>query len=121
MSVIGAIIFLIEHETDVNCNERTTNDHWRTPLCVITPTLMNIDWMTINTFDFGAGSGCLADDSGPVFLKEPPNRVDFSNTTGTVIECAATGSPRPDIVWIKADGSPVADVPGLRQVTHNNH
>ncbi|XP_046638873.1 Down syndrome cell adhesion molecule-like protein Dscam2 isoform X13 [Daphnia pulicaria] len=54
--------------------------------------------------------------SGPVFLKEPSNRIDFSNTTGTVVECAATGNPRPEILWIKADGSPVTDVPGLRQV-----
>jgi hypothetical protein len=50
-------------------------------------------------------------------LKEPSNRIDFSNTTGTVVECAATGNPRPEILWIKADGSPVTDVPGLRQVT----
>lgn len=54
--------------------------------------------------------------SGPIFLKEPANRIDFSNTTGTVVECAATGTPRPEIIWIKADGSPVTDVPGLRQV-----
>ena len=62
---------------------------------------------------------CDGDDSlsGPVFLKEPPNRIDFSNTTGTVVECAATGNPRPEITWIKADGSPVTDVPGLRQVS----
>lgn len=56
--------------------------------------------------------------SGPVFLKEPSNRIDFSNTTGTVVECAATGNPRPEILWIKADGSPVTDVPGLRQVNN---
>ena len=54
--------------------------------------------------------------SGPVFLKEPTNRIDFSNTTGTVVDCAATGNPRPEILWIKADGTPVTDVPGLRQV-----
>ena len=67
---------------------------------------------------FSTAIACRGDDSlsGPVFLREPPNRVDFANTTGTVVECAATGNPRPDIRWIKPDGSDVTDVPGLRQV-----
>ncbi len=67
----------------------------------------------------GGGATAAASSSslsGPVFLKEPANRIDFSNTTGTVVECAATGNPRPEIVWIKSDGTPVTDVPGLRQV-----
>lgn len=53
---------------------------------------------------------------GPVFVKEPPNRVDFSNGTGAVVECQARGNPQPDIIWVRADGSAVGDVPGLRQV-----
>lgn len=53
---------------------------------------------------------------GPIFVKEPPNRVDFSNGTGAVIECQARGNPQPDIIWIRADGTAVGDVPGLRQV-----
>lgn len=53
---------------------------------------------------------------GPMFIKEPENRVDFSNTTGAVVECTARGSPRPEIIWIRADGTAVGDVPGLRQV-----
>lgn len=40
------------------------------------------------------------DTAGPVFLKEPPNRVDFSNTTGAVVECSASGNPPPDIIWV---------------------
>ncbi|XP_057660494.1 cell adhesion molecule Dscam2 isoform X15 [Diorhabda carinulata] len=66
----------------------------------------------------------FADDdttSGPVFLKEPPNRVDFSNTTGAVVECSARGNPPPDIIWVRADGSAVGDVPGLRQVLANGN
>ena len=55
---------------------------------------------------------------GPVFVKEPPNRVDFSNGTGAVIECEARGNPQPDIIWVRADGTAVGDVPGLRQVSH---
>lgn len=53
---------------------------------------------------------------GPVFVKEPPNRVDFSNGTGAVVECQARGNPQPDIIWVRSDGTAVGDVPGLRQV-----
>lgn len=49
-------------------------------------------------------------------MKEPANRVDFSNTTGATVECAARGSPTPDIIWVRSDGTAVGDVPGLRQV-----
>ena len=54
--------------------------------------------------------------SGPVFIQEPPNQVDFSNTTGTEIICQSRGFPLPQITWVKTDGTPVKDVPGLRQV-----
>jgi hypothetical protein len=56
------------------------------------------------------------DTAGPVYIKEPPNRVDFSNTTGAVVECAARGNPVPEIIWVRSDGTAVGDVPGLRQV-----
>lgn len=66
---------------------------------------------------------CLADDdtSGPVFVREPPNRIDFSNTTGAVVECSAHGNPTPDIIWVRSDGTAVGDVPGLRQVLANGN
>lgn len=53
-------------------------------------------------------------------MKEPSNRVDFSNTTGATVECAARGSPTPDIIWVRSDGTAVGDVPGLRQVRHGS-
>lgn len=59
---------------------------------------------------------CEDETIGPIFIKEPPNRVDFSNTTGAVVECAARGSPPPDVIWVRSDGTAVGDVPGLRQV-----
>ncbi|XP_050520778.1 cell adhesion molecule Dscam2 isoform X28 [Daktulosphaira vitifoliae] len=68
---------------------------------------------------FTSSSKVLAEDDttmGPMFIKEPENRVDFSNTTGATVECTARGSPRPEIIWIRADGTAVGDVPGLRQV-----
>lgn len=61
------------------------------------------------------------DTVGPVFVREPPNRVDFSNTTGAVVECSARGSPPPEIIWVRADGTAVGDVPGLRQVLANGN
>ncbi|XP_043269645.1 Down syndrome cell adhesion molecule-like protein Dscam2 isoform X2 [Venturia canescens] len=68
-------------------------------------------------------NGAMAEDEsmGPVFVKEPPNRVDFSNGTGAEVECQARGNPQPDIIWVRADGTAVGDVPGLRQVLPNGN
>ncbi|KAJ8730753.1 hypothetical protein PYW08_002166 [Mythimna loreyi] len=64
---------------------------------------------------------CEDETIGPIFMKEPANRVDFSNTTGATVECAARGSPTPDIIWVRSDGTAVGDVPGLRQVQANGN
>lgn len=61
------------------------------------------------------------DMKGPVFIKEPENRIDFSNSTGSVVECRATASPPPEIIWVRSDGTAVGDVPGLRQVLPNGN
>lgn len=54
---------------------------------------------------------------GPVFTYEPPSKVKFSNTTGTIVPCSAEGIPPPTIRWAHAlDGSYITDVPGLRHV-----
>ncbi|XP_013133341.1 PREDICTED: Down syndrome cell adhesion molecule-like protein Dscam2 [Papilio polytes] len=58
-------------------------------------------------------------EHGPVFLLEPPARLAFSNSTGARVSCAAHGSPSPAITWQLPDGTPVDDVPGLRQVLEN--
>ncbi|KAL4703793.1 hypothetical protein ACJJTC_011593, partial [Scirpophaga incertulas] len=72
--------------------------------------------------DSGTGSVSCEDETiGPIFIKEPPNRIDFSNTTGAVVECAARGSPVPDVFWVRSDGTAVGDVPGLRQVLPNGN
>ncbi|XP_071050253.1 cell adhesion molecule Dscam1 isoform X5 [Onthophagus taurus] len=63
-----------------------------------------------------------ADDTvGPIFLREPPNRIDFSNSTGSVVECKARGNPPPEIIWVRSDGTAVGDVPGLRQILANGN
>ncbi|XP_059477742.1 cell adhesion molecule Dscam2 isoform X44 [Neocloeon triangulifer] len=86
---------------------------WRSPLLAASLLLL-----VAAPTAFGA-----ADDGsmGPVFMREPPNRVDFSNTTGAQVECSARGSPAPEIIWVRADGTAVGDVPGLRQVMPNGN
>ncbi|XP_022242324.1 Down syndrome cell adhesion molecule homolog [Limulus polyphemus] len=53
---------------------------------------------------------------GPVFLQEPPHNIDFSNTTGAVIQCLAHGNPSPTVSWSVNDRIAVSDVTGLRYV-----
>jgi len=62
-----------------------------------------------------------SDVSGPVFVQEPQNQVDFSNTTGAEIICQSRGTPLPRITWVKTDGTVIKDVPGLRQVLDNGN
>ncbi|GIY91494.1 down syndrome cell adhesion molecule-like protein Dscam2 [Caerostris extrusa] len=56
---------------------------------------------------------------GPSFINEPPNRVEFSNVSGTVVSCVAEGRPRPIITWVKSDGELIHDLPGLRHTRHD--
>ena len=67
----------------------------------------------------GGGSGFDAHLRGPSFLIEPPSRVEFSNSSGAWLDCAATGSPPPNIDWSTADGLPAGDVPGVRRLLKN--
>jgi len=67
------------------------------------------------------GGQASSDTSGPVFIQEPPNNVDFSNTTGTEIICQARGVPLPNITWTRANGERIGTIPGLRQVMDNGN
>lgn len=72
----------------------------------------------------GYAVGQHADTSGPVFIQEPPNQVDFSNTTGMEVICQSRGTPLPRITWVRQDGHKwviAEDVPGLRQVLPNGN
>lgn len=51
---------------------------------------------------------------GPVFIQEPPHRVEFSNSSGGKVDCTAHGSPPPEVEWILGDGT------GLYQVRNTN-
>ncbi|XP_042867937.1 Down syndrome cell adhesion molecule-like protein Dscam2 isoform X1 [Penaeus japonicus] len=62
----------------------------------------------------------VCDESGPVIVEEPDNRVDFSNSTGANIHCSVRGRPTPTVVWVRAEnGSAIGVVPGLRMVLSN--
>ncbi|KAH7636713.1 down syndrome cell adhesion molecule [Dermatophagoides farinae] len=53
---------------------------------------------------------------GPEFLVEPPNLVIFLNDTGCILTCSAKGIPAPTITWTRADGTPLIQINGLRQI-----
>ncbi|XP_057341457.1 cell adhesion molecule Dscam2 isoform X3 [Microplitis mediator] len=65
------------------------------------------------------GHGFDAHLRGPSFLIEPPSRIEFSNSSGAWLDCAASGSPTPNIDWSTADGLPAGDVLGVRRVLRN--
>ncbi|XP_046406478.1 Down syndrome cell adhesion molecule-like protein Dscam2 isoform X2 [Ischnura elegans] len=56
---------------------------------------------------------------GPLFLVEPPPRLEFSNSSGGRLDCSAQGSPSPALRWILSDGAPALPVPGLRLSLRN--
>lgn len=49
-----------------------------------------------------------------MFSQEPPGKVHFSNSTGSIIPCVIRGNPNPKISWETVDGLKVNDVNGLR-------
>ncbi|RWS31328.1 hypothetical protein B4U80_01551 [Leptotrombidium deliense] len=70
-------------------------------------------FFTLFTFVYTFAS--FASSEAPHFTSEPPNYVSFSNNTGTVISCSATGHPTPEISWRTPEmPSIISDVPGLR-------
>ncbi|RWS17533.1 dscam:-like isoform D [Dinothrombium tinctorium] len=86
-------------EADCDYNEDKLNDVWRT-------------------------SAILPEQSEvkrPVFIIEPPNRVDFLNSTGVSIDCKAIGNPSPKISWkLRRDINNLAtNVPNLRETLAN--
>ena len=58
----------------------------------------------------------IGGQSSPQFIVEPPTKVHFSNSSGAVIPCTATGYPSVKTWWVSSDESIVNDVPGLRHI-----
>ncbi|KAH7968494.1 hypothetical protein HPB52_009013 [Rhipicephalus sanguineus] len=54
--------------------------------------------------------------ASPAFLHEPPVQTLFSNSTGALVSCSASGQPRPSVAWTNETGSPLEPLPGLRRV-----
>lgn len=63
----------------------------------------------LTTFNFSAKSGGL-DLQGPIFIQEPPHRLEFSNSSGGRLDCLAQGSPEPEVEWVSVDGSIIRSV-----------
>lgn len=64
-------------------------------------------------------SGAQLDLQGPIFLYEPPRRVEFSNTSGGKVDCQAHGVPLPVLEWILADGTTVTQIKDMRLISGN--
>ena len=57
--------------------------------------------------------------SSPQWTVQPPNEMSFSNSTGTKLECMASGDPLPTIEWFQEDQLIVENLHGLRVVMPN--
>ncbi|XP_055593976.1 cell adhesion molecule Dscam2 isoform X25 [Uranotaenia lowii] len=101
------------------CCRRAANMFRDTPLRCGVALLLLLSGF--NCFNAVEAASKVDDSKGPVFLKEPTNRIDFSNSTGAVVECSATGNPPPEMIWIRSDGTAVGEVPGLRQILPNGN
>ncbi|CAM1320971.1 Uncharacterised protein g7635 [Pycnogonum litorale] len=57
--------------------------------------------------------------TGPVFIYEPPEQVNFMNTVGTIVDCSGHGNPNPRISWTTEGGTGVRNVAGLLHLLQN--
>lgn len=67
--------------------------------------------MTSDVSGFGLPSSHL---HGPSFIEEPPVSVDFTNSSGAIINCRGQGNPPPDIKWIDGSNKEILTMPRLR-------
>ena len=69
----------------------------------------------------GSSPGASTPDRGsaPQWTVQPPNEVSFSNSTGTKLECMASGKPLPTIEWLQEDELIAQNLHGLRMVMPN--
>lgn len=61
----------------------------------------------------------MLDSQGPILDSEPRSTIEFSNDTGAMLHCSATGSPGPRVDWLMGDGSPVHPIPNIREMLVN--
>ncbi|XP_055866242.1 cell adhesion molecule DSCAM-like isoform X4 [Biomphalaria glabrata] len=77
---------------------------------------------SLMTYDpvFGLTDTSYPRPVGPTWLSRPPGNVVFANTKGIAISCTASGTPAPELDWVKDDGEAVVSVAGLVSVLANN-
>ncbi|XP_015905678.1 cell adhesion molecule Dscam1 isoform X1 [Parasteatoda tepidariorum] len=82
---------------------------------------MTLNWNTLIRIYFliVVVSSEMPHHRAPIFTFEPPSLNVFSNSSGSTIPCNADGRPSPIIRWLKHDGLPALDLPGLRHVRHD--
>ena len=67
-----------------------------------------------------AGLTLLVDSQGPAFPLPLPATFTFSNSTGGVLDCPATGDPAPALTWVLGGGGgPLPAPPGLAATLAN--
>lgn len=60
--------------------------------------------------------------NGPWFTSEPPAWLEFTNQTGAVVSCVASGQPTPTVSWMAASeltapsSAGLSDMVGLRRI-----
>lgn len=57
--------------------------------------------------------------SPPQWVVQPPSELTFSNSTGSKLECVASGSPPPTIEWFLEDQLIAHNLHGLRMAMPN--
>ncbi|GFU40699.1 down syndrome cell adhesion molecule-like protein Dscam2 [Nephila pilipes] len=118
---IKSSLVVLEPQRIVACEPANFRDYHRTILARIFRAF-NM-WFQALLLVFGAAGRIVASSDpltkGPSFINEPPNRVEFSNVSGTVVSCVAESRPRPVITWVKSDGEVIHDLPGLRHIRHD--
>ncbi|XP_039277671.1 Down syndrome cell adhesion molecule-like protein Dscam2 [Nilaparvata lugens] len=63
--------------------------------------------------------GINSHGQGPMFVQEPDQWVELSNSSGALLVCSAHGSPPPDIRWLDGEGRELNHMSYLREVLHN--
>ncbi|KAJ9580991.1 hypothetical protein L9F63_023831, partial [Diploptera punctata] len=65
------------------------------------------------------GAGSSYDTQGPMFIGEPPSKVEFTNSSGGRVDCSARGNPTPTVEWLGPDNLAVPSIPSIRLVLNN--
>lgn len=51
---------------------------------------------------------------GPSFLQEPPASLEFTNSSGAILNCIGQGNPVPEVRWVDITNKELTTIPQLR-------